>query len=154
MNATTIPIASAASCGSCTLCCKVLRVNELAKPYGSWCPHCVRVGGGCSIYDERPTSCREFECIWLQSQSKRAPLPAGLKPNSSHVVLSIGNDEKTLVAHVDPGYPDAWKQSEIGRWLRNIVLSGNFDVVIACGSKRHAFLRGERPHSYDETEPL
>ena len=32
------------TCGTCTLCCKAVAVEELAKPIGDWCPHCVRQG--------------------------------------------------------------------------------------------------------------
>jgi len=36
------------ACGTCTLCCKVVAVTELAKAAGQWCLHC-RPGRGCSI---------------------------------------------------------------------------------------------------------
>ena len=29
------------ACGSCTLCCKTMGVDELAKPPGVWCQHCL-----------------------------------------------------------------------------------------------------------------
>jgi hypothetical protein len=29
------------SCGSCSLCCKVMPVQELSKPAGQWCVHAV-----------------------------------------------------------------------------------------------------------------
>jgi len=52
------------SCGTCTLCCKVLAVDELKKPHGKWCAHC-KTGQGCGIYDTRPAECRDFRCTWL-----------------------------------------------------------------------------------------
>ena len=36
-------------CGGCTLCCKLIPVEELNKPAGARCKH-VRTGKGCSIY--------------------------------------------------------------------------------------------------------
>lgn len=57
------------ACGSCSLCCRVLRVEELAKPAGRDCVHQRREGGaagGCGIYPSRPAICRDYRCLWLQ----------------------------------------------------------------------------------------
>ncbi|MCG8590455.1 MAG: hypothetical protein MJE66_14290 [Proteobacteria bacterium] len=56
---------SARSCGRCSLCCQVLRVDALAKPGGTPCRH-QRAEGGCGIYAERPGICRAYRCAWLQ----------------------------------------------------------------------------------------
>src|SRR5579871_2428843 len=55
---------SSRTCGTCTLCCKVLRVESLEKPQGKWCESC-EIGAGCRIYDARPTECRKFLCGYL-----------------------------------------------------------------------------------------
>lgn len=52
------------SCGGCNACCKAFLVPEVGKIDGNWCQHCV-IGIGCSIYDSRPTACREYACAWL-----------------------------------------------------------------------------------------
>jgi hypothetical protein len=36
------------SCDSCTLCCKLMPVDQHAKPAATWCPHCES-GSGCRI---------------------------------------------------------------------------------------------------------
>jgi hypothetical protein len=54
-------------CGDCTLCCKVMAIEQLAKPASSWCPHC-KPGHGCRIYPERPDECRSFNCLWLVNE--------------------------------------------------------------------------------------
>lgn len=53
------------SCGSCSLCCSVLRVDELSKLAGRDCIH-QREGAGCGIHDRRPGICRAYHCLWLQ----------------------------------------------------------------------------------------
>ena len=53
------------SCGPCSACCTVLRVDELGKPAGVDCTH-QRVGGGCRIHETRPPICRGYHCLWLQ----------------------------------------------------------------------------------------
>lgn len=65
--------AASRSCGPCSLCCSVLRVDELAKPAGRDCVHQRRVGvdpaapaGGCAIHETRPGICRAYACLWLQ----------------------------------------------------------------------------------------
>ena len=49
-------------CGECTSCCTVMAVTELNKPRGQACKHIC--ASGCAIYDERPDSCRRFDCLW------------------------------------------------------------------------------------------
>lgn len=89
------------SCGTCTMCCKVLRVTELNKPTDVWCGHCDK-GRGCKIYDTRPTECRTFNCLFLLHEG----FPEAWRPSKSKLVLyPQGND---VVVHVDPGAPGAW----------------------------------------------
>lgn len=53
-------------CGDCSLCCTVLRVDELRKLGGVPCLHQNSTGPGCSIHPERPGICRAYRCLWLQ----------------------------------------------------------------------------------------
>ncbi len=57
--------AASRSCGPCSLCCTVLRVDDLSKPAGQDCVH-QREGGGCGIYQARPSICRQYRCLWRQ----------------------------------------------------------------------------------------
>lgn len=57
--------AASRSCGTCSLCCTVLRVDELAKPAGRDCVH-QRGTRGCGIHATRPAICRAYRCLWLQ----------------------------------------------------------------------------------------
>jgi hypothetical protein len=52
-------------CGACSLCCTVLRVDELRKLGGTPCVH-QREGGGCRIHPTRPAICRAYQCLWLR----------------------------------------------------------------------------------------
>ncbi len=54
-------------CGACKVCCRIPDVPELNKPRDTWCEH-IRLdsaGGGCGIYDIRPSICRDYKCGWL-----------------------------------------------------------------------------------------
>lgn len=57
--------AAGRSCGSCSHCCTVLRVDPLDKPAGVDCVH-QRGDRGCGIYATRPPICRAYQCLWLQ----------------------------------------------------------------------------------------
>lgn len=56
---------AARECGTCSHCCTVLRVDELAKRAGRNCEH-QRGEAGCAIHATRPSICRAYECLWLQ----------------------------------------------------------------------------------------
>ena len=66
--------AAARSCGTCSLCCTILRVDELAKPAGSDCVH-QRGPNGCAIHATRPPICRAYRCLWLQGGLEDAERP-------------------------------------------------------------------------------
>jgi hypothetical protein len=99
-------ILSGRSCGSCTLCCKVVGVAAFDKPPGKWCAHC-KPGNGCGIHAMRPFDCRVFYCEWMICKG----LGPEWKPERSKFVLFKTNNGNRLTAHVDPGYPSAWRAS-------------------------------------------
>jgi hypothetical protein len=103
------------SCGTCTLCCKMFRIDSLAKPRDEWCRHCA-IGRGCTIYDSRPVQCRHFHCGYLFWQH------AGEHwfPGRSKMIIVSEMEGTLLTIHVDPARPDAWRQApyyaEIKQW--------------------------------------
>ncbi len=126
------------SCGTCSLCCKVLPVGELSKPAGQWCVHCVP-GSGCAVHADRPQACRLFFCSWRLDPN----LGPEWKPEACRFVLSGDPAHKALRVTVDPGMPLAWKRepyysrlkqfSEISfRQDRKILvdLRGNITVIL------------------------
>ncbi len=92
------------SCGTCSLCCKVLYIAELDKAAGKWCTH-WRPSNGCGIHPARPVSCRGFYCEWMTSKG----LGPEWKPDRCKFMLSKTNGGRNLTAHVDPGFPKAWR---------------------------------------------
>lgn len=92
------------SCYSCTLCCKVIGVPELAKPQGHDCIHCD-IGRGCKIYDRRPEVCAEFCCSYLLSPA----LGEEWKPGTCHLVLGYMAEADVILIYTDPDHPGAWR---------------------------------------------
>ena len=63
------------TCGECSLCCTVLRVDELGKLGGIACVHQDVAGAGCSIHPQRPGICRAYRCLWLSGGLEIADRP-------------------------------------------------------------------------------
>jgi hypothetical protein len=64
------------ACGACSLCCTVLRVDELDKLAGTRCRHQRESdSGGCSIHASRPSICRAYRCLWLRGGLDEADRP-------------------------------------------------------------------------------
>jgi hypothetical protein len=122
-------------CDGCTMCCKIMGVTELEKPRDTNCKFCAK-GRGCTIYSNRPESCKNFECLWLQSQSPDVPYTFGpeLRPDRCRVVMYPTTSGKGVIANVDPMRPNAWQHPNVQRILDAFKPIG--PVVIAIGSKR------------------
>ncbi len=121
------------SCGTCTMCCKLLGIKELEKKPGEWCGHCA-VGKGCKIYHDRPPSCREYQCAYLMGFDQGIIPPLAMRPDKSRVVISPGmgtaNDGTEIVTvHVDPGFRDNWKKEPVYGMLVRLALSGAKIVI-------------------------
>lgn len=101
-------------CGNCKACCKLLRIDELAKAPYKWCQHICTAG--CGIYPDRPQSCMDFECEWFKSQNQSPNLPASLRPDKCGVVLRMVED--TLIAYANDGAN--WREGQIGDLLHTL----------------------------------
>ena len=121
-NAATSPTAPGRSCGSCSLCCKLVGITALNKPMNQWCPNCLK-GGGCSIYESRPDECRTFSCEWLT----KAEIGDEWQPLRSRMVLHLVRDGDVLklIVHVDSGANAWWRNepynSQLKRWAQRFL---------------------------------
>jgi hypothetical protein len=109
-------------CGDCTLCCKVMAIETLAKPPNAWCPDC-RPGRGCMRYAERPTECQDFNCLWLTSDK----IAEHWKPNKSKMVLTTSEDGVEI--RCDPASPAAWRREPYAAEIRAWAASGQTNDV-------------------------
>jgi hypothetical protein len=79
------------SCGDCSLCCTVLRVDPLRKLGGVPCLH-QQVGSeaGCGIHGspERPALCGAYRCSWLLGRFDAAD-----RPDRLGAVLDFSNND-------------------------------------------------------------
>lgn len=124
------------TCGSCTLCCKLVPVEELGKGAGERCKH-VRHGKGCSIYERRPWSCREWSCMWLKGDEGGKDLDLS-RPDHVHYVIDevpdiirATNNVTGEVSQIDvmqiwcdPKFPDAWQDPKLMAMLDRVGVVG------------------------------
>ena len=95
----------AKTCGACNFCCKVLEIQELAKPAGVWCPN-ARPGKGCAIHGSHPASCQAFACQWLIDPG----MPDDFRPDRSKVVLRMDVEARRITADCEAANPMAWRR--------------------------------------------
>lgn len=110
-------------CGECSLCCKVLDIDELSKPPGKWCQHCRPGTGGCGIYDTRPVTCRSFACFWLTSPR----LSEAWKPSRARIVVHLKKDEDGPCHWdfiVDPSRPERWREQPYYGVIKQVAFNG------------------------------
>lgn len=132
---------TARQCGACTLCCKLLPVNDLGKLAGHRCAH-QRLGKGCAIYATRPGSCRLWMCAWLQGD------PDLRRPDLIHAVVDVMPDFVTTVDNetgartkvpvvqvwVDPKFPDAHRDPALRAFLLRMATDHGMPALIRYDS--------------------
>jgi hypothetical protein len=110
----------------------VLAVEEIRKPINTPCQHLCNTG--CGIYEARPPSCAQFECLWLQMSRGPAPLPKRLRPDRCGVMfVPVVESDNTIAAHCEtPLALDANPvRATVQRWLRN-----GIRIIKIAGDKR------------------
>ncbi len=127
-------------CGSCTMCCKTMSVQEIDKPNNVWCRH-VRNHSSCAIYETRPNSCRTFDCLWLRGIGTDA-----MRPDRSRVVMVEAEGEaggpKGFAAILDPTRPLAWQEPSMRAFLEQI--RDRYGAIgMALGSRKRVFRAGQ-----------
>ncbi|MGA8447533.1 MAG: hypothetical protein WB766_20460 [Roseiarcus sp.] len=126
------------SCGACTMCCSALEIAHFKKPAGPLCANC-RLGGGCTIYAERPAVCRDFECEWLTSRE----LPRQLRPDLVGTILMEDGDSDEYRAVCAPERPMAWRHPRVFAHLVAVAKSGRIVVAKAGLTSWRIFGSGE-----------
>ena len=121
------------SCGDCSLCCKLMGIEALAKPAGQWCGH-FRKGAGCGIYADRPPACVSFQCLWTGSEK----LDDRWRPDRAKFVMFTEQDGRRLTVVVDPAAPDAWRKEPYYSRLKAMSERAHdgYELLISIGDRR------------------
>lgn len=59
-------------CGTCTACCSTMIVPELNKAAHKACHH---AHDGCTIYETRPPTCADWDCLWILGHFRERDRP-------------------------------------------------------------------------------
>lgn len=127
-------------CGGCTVCCRVLEVEEIPggpKPANTPCRwlHTDESGyRGCSIYKDRPLPCQKFECHYIKL-ARRPDLTTSpdFRPDKCGVMFVHHPTRIYFIAHVwDPKRRYAWRNPEPIEVIRTL-LAERFKVIVTWG---------------------
>ena len=115
-------------CGSCSLCCILPDIEEFDKPANEPCRHCLP-GGGCDAYDVRPSTCRDFYCLWRTDPT----LGDEWEPRLSRMMMYGQGPQLTVLVEPDAGA--IWREVPYLGWLearaRVLKPMGSYVVVYA-----------------------
>lgn len=119
------------SCGTCTLCCTVMRVEmDPPKPAYETCQHC---SSGCAIYATRPDPCVGFQCLWLASQqSEQLAMIEDLRPDRCGVAIDL-NAAGTIMAHCLRS--DSWRSEPMRSWLLRLAAETSVILELPDGAE-------------------
>jgi hypothetical protein len=96
------------TCGECTLCCTLLRVDELRKRGGTPCRELREAPAppGCGIHAVRPAICRAYACLWLSGG-----LAEEDRPDRLGAVLDVATEAGTTRLRVHEAAPGVYERS-------------------------------------------
>jgi len=120
------------TCGTCSLCCKLLDIHELEKPAGVWCQH-ARPGKGCAIHGHHPGVCQAFRCWWLDEPQAAD----NWKPEKCGFLIREA-EKHLMIIDVEASRADSWKREpyygQIKRWSKS-AQTGEGLVTVRCNGR-------------------
>lgn len=125
---------NARSCGECTLCCKLMGVPELKKPSAKWCADCDQ-GKGCTVYETRPPSCRNFQCFWLSDEG----FPDDFRPDRIGALAAFNDSPDSAVLHVDPAKKRALSSPRVDALIKALLKT--YSKVFIVQGKENALMQ-------------
>jgi len=130
------------TCGECTACCYFLEIHETNSPVNELCSKC---DNGCTIYNDRPTACNSFQCLWLSQEQ----IPDSLRPDKCGILFELPYMCSTYIGYTNS---DNWDTDEIRTLIGKINLSGHSVVVKdKSGNKTFSLTEGQtREQMHDD----
>jgi hypothetical protein len=125
------------NCGSCTLCCELLPIKELKKPASVLCSNCT-LGKGCNIYSKRPESCRNFDCLYIQSDE----MDISLRPNECGVMFEKVTTKIYFGTEL-PKKVGSWKELKLFNYIKSLNDKGISIVISSFSNTPNKFFLAE-----------
>lgn len=125
-------------CGACTACCILLPVTEINKPRNVLCEHCEV---GCSIYKDRPQSCVEFNCAYLQADNA----PESLRPDKCGIMF-IKKTDRVFTGYLVPNT----KVTDVAKGQIDNFQKQGYSVLLFSDKEKVPLLKLGNKHKKDE----
>jgi len=96
------------TCGACTLCCTLLRVDALRKRGGTPCRELRAAPSppGCGIHATRPPICRAYRCLWLSGAFEEDD-----RPDRLGAILDVATEGGVTRLRVHEAHPGSYDAS-------------------------------------------
>ena len=123
-----MPTGEERECGGCTACCfthSVARAGIPVTKMFEWCGHCTQ-GVGCSIYENRPGSCRTYKCLWLLDS-----LDESMRPDRWGIVIDIWEvpGEELKLANFWECVKGRFAAPDIQAMIQGLIATGRYAVA-------------------------
>lgn len=136
-------------CGGCTACCTTHGVTEIKKPPREKCSLCK--DHGCSIYEARPKTCQDFECLWLLGNAggpDQRPDILGIVPTY------VEHPELGLILVLTEFRPGALCSEIAFQWTLNNAKKGGLTLHSPFGGNKRYYLPEGAGADGDFTETI
>ena len=107
-------------CGECNICCEILEVAEINNNQWVSCKH--QCDKGCDIYKNRPSSCEEYNCYWIEGNFEESDRPdkVGLIIDAgTQIFKDTWGDNAINVREIRPGSINMEKASKLLNRLKD-----------------------------------
>ena len=124
------------SCGECTACCTALSVHEIDKGEFVKCEH--DCGTHCAIYQSRPNSCRNYQCLWTAMEGE---VDENFRPDNLGVILELQNSSIGPAVTVREVIPGTMDDDSGPAWQFAMAVAhsvGAFIIVFKPGKQRRS----------------
>ena len=132
--------AKARECGTCTMCCKLLGIDDIGKPQNVWCEHC-KPGKGCGIYETRSSDCRTFFCGWMADRS----FDDSWRPDRAKFIMTEEPGTGRMFIECDAKFPGAWRREPFYARIMLFLNAPGMErqqIVVTTGRKITLLVRG------------
>ena len=120
-------------CEKCTLCCKLLPIEQLEKHASVLCKFCN--DDGCIVYSTRPEACKNFKCYYLSNEN----LSPELRPDKCHMIFEKIDNYNIYLALEDPEYIGVHKDY---MYFIEELNKQNYSVIVSSYSRapKHLYI--------------
>lgn len=126
------------NCDGCTACCTILPIEDtqLIKLENVTCTHCDK---GCTIYESRPESCVNFECVYIQDGYSEE-----IRPDKSGVIFDKLTT-RIYQALISRDRLDSWDTEPMRDYIRSLNDQG-ISVVVSDFKRGITEIRNAKEH--------